>query len=246
MTGSTYQQTALPVKLDLSKHNTAEQLKTGGTSKSTPAEESKDDCTEVMRKHLLEWLERHGIEGPPPDPVAEQRALWSWIRDFHQEYNDDWFSRNMPRLFEQFKPIFVKEMKSRRGSKAPPPAATVDFISLGDDDEPPRQPQSGAGGSSSSGGGAAAGVDLLDLAGPPAVDDPLLAMAPPAPSAPAPPAAQVAASVPATSLLDLDGFGGPPAALAAAPAAPVTAPSTQAGGPTTSLLDLDGFGSVAA
>ncbi|CAE8706386.1 unnamed protein product, partial [Polarella glacialis] len=49
---------------------------------------------------------------------AEQRAMWAWIRDFHKEYNDDWFTRNMPRLRDQFRPVFIAELKSMKAKVA--------------------------------------------------------------------------------------------------------------------------------
>merc|ERR1712136_514748 len=76
---------------------------------------------DVMRTDLQEWLQKRGIEGPPPSPEQETRAMWEWMRDFHKEYNDDWFTRNMPRLHEVFKPVFVQEM--RRLKKAAAAAA---------------------------------------------------------------------------------------------------------------------------
>lgn len=123
MSDSVYRKTPLPVRLNLNDRNTKEQLGSGtpeessrGTLEgvglaSTTASQSKQNCTEVMVKHLKEWMDKHEIKGPPPSADAEQRAMWQWIRDFHKEYNDDWFSRNMPRLHETFRPVFVGEIK---------------------------------------------------------------------------------------------------------------------------------------
>merc|ERR1712107_29500 len=67
-------------------------------------------CENVMVENLREWLKKQGINGPLPSKEAEARAMWSWIREFHKEYSDDWFTRNMPRLLEKFRPIFNTEM----------------------------------------------------------------------------------------------------------------------------------------
>lgn len=129
MSESVYRKTVLPVKLDLNKRNTREQLSRhvddkrgtleGVSSSSTPSNDSLKDCTDVMRKDLKSWLLEHDIIGPPPSAEAEQRAMWQWIRDFHKEYSDDWFTRNMPRLKDQFKPLFVQEMKEMKKALSP-------------------------------------------------------------------------------------------------------------------------------
>lgn len=73
----------------------------------------------MMRRHLKSWLAEHDITGPPPSAEAEQRAMWQWIRDFHKEYSEDWFTRNMPRLKDQFKPLFMQEIKEMKKSQSP-------------------------------------------------------------------------------------------------------------------------------
>mmetsp|Transcript_36800 Transcript_36800/g.60311 ORF Transcript_36800/g.60311 Transcript_36800/m.60311 type:complete len:168 (+) Transcript_36800:49-552(+) len=127
MSDSTYRKTPLPVRLDLNKRNTREQLSQGtddkrgilqGAGVACPTTESQKDCNLVMRKDLEQWLIDHGISGPPPSPEVEQRAMWQWIRDFHKEYSDDWYTRNMPRLRDQFRPVFVQEMKRMRDQEA--------------------------------------------------------------------------------------------------------------------------------
>lgn len=136
MTDSVYRKTPLPARLNLSDRNTREQLQSGshtedkrgslegvGLARVGTAAQSQQDCTDVMRQDLAAWLAKHGIEGPPPSQEAEGRAMWQWIRDFHKEYNDDWFTRNMPRLHERFKPVFVEKMKAMKAlldSKQPP------------------------------------------------------------------------------------------------------------------------------
>jgi len=125
-----YRKTPLPVRLNLSDRNTREQLKSKcddsvnsrgvleGAGLAAPVVTSRQGCTDVMREHLRSWLAEHGISGPPPSPEAEQRAMWQWMREFHKEYNDDWFTRNMPRLHEQFRPVFVEIMKQMKAEVA--------------------------------------------------------------------------------------------------------------------------------
>ncbi|CAJ1372806.1 unnamed protein product [Effrenium voratum] len=169
MSESVYRKTPLPVRLDLNKRNTKEQLSQGtddkrgalqGVGVSCPTKESQKDCNEVMRKDLVHWLAEHGIAGPPPSPEAEQKAMWAWIRDFHKEYNDDWYARNMPRLRDQFRPIFVQEMKRMRGdtakttpiSQTATPSPSDDLLDFGPPEQPAPAPAP-----------APASVDLLDM-----------------------------------------------------------------------------------
>lgn len=193
MTGSVYQKTALPAKLDLTKYNTREQLKDDKMSKAGSsagaAEASTNDCRDVMRKDLREWLEQHDIKGPPPNAVAEQKAMWAWIRDFHQEYNEDWFSRNMPRLHEQFKPVFVQEMKAMKTAAKAAAQSSGDML----DFEAPAAPAAAAAPPPATSSGMS---NLLDM------DEPA-----PAPAAAAP-AAPYAANLDMGGLLDLDMGGG--------------------------------------
>lgn len=192
MTDSVYRKTPLPVKLNLNDRNTKEQLTSSnpddtgrgaleGVGPASSTKTSQNNCKDVMRKDLRDWLDKHGINGPPPSPEAEQRAMWQWIRDFHKEYNDDWFARNMPRMLEQFRPIFNEEMKRMKaevkasaaaanvaaaGDAAPAKAAPAQAVNLLDFDQPPQQ---NAAPSVAAAGGVAAGGsttgDLLSLDG---------------------------------------------------------------------------------
>lgn len=229
MTDSVYRKTPLPAKLNLGDRNTRTQLSAGapeaestrgaldGVGVATTAK-SVGDCNDVMRKHVEEWLEEHEIRGPPPSPEAEQRAMWQWIRDFHKEYNDDWFTRNMPRLHQQFKPIFMARMRAMKKATAPAAAAgpAPNLLEFGGE-----SPVAIAAPTSAADGG-----DLLSL------DAPVVAAKPPAPPPPAggldglldlgdalPAVAPAAATAPATSGLEgLLDFGSMPAVAAPAPA----------------------------
>lgn len=220
MSDSVYRKTPLPVKLNLSDRNTKEQLGTGpeekangrgalegvGLAAASPAGTSQKNCNDVMRQDLRDWMKSNGMEGPPPSGEAEQRAMWTWMRDFHKEYNDDWFARNMPRLHEKFRPIFMDEMKKMRAEtaaakqEATPKAAASPAT--------PAPPQ-----------------DLLDFGAP---------AANPASASPAGGAAASSSPAPqandAGALLDFDfGSSSPPPAAAASPsAAPAAAPQSAA------------------
>eukprot|EP00440_Ansanella_granifera_P074525 gb/GFBE01080877.1/.p1 GENE.gb/GFBE01080877.1/~~gb/GFBE01080877.1/.p1 ORF type:complete len:350 (+),score=61.93 gb/GFBE01080877.1/:1-1050(+) len=217
MTESVYRKTALPARLDLNKRNTREQLSQAtddrrgclegvGVAVANAGATSRKDCTDVMRKDLQTWLVEHGITGPPPSAEAEQRAMWAWIRDFHKEYNDDWYARNMPRLRDQFRPVFVQEMKSMKEKLAPAPA--------------PSQAAS------------AGGADLLDFAGPaPAKETKPAATASGGQDdllgfdvSPAPAPATAAAAAPVDLTAGVDIFAAPSQGLPAA--SPAAAPSS--------------------
>lgn len=148
MTDSVYRKTPLPARLNLNDRNTRQQLLAGpspedngrgtlegvGPAPSSSASQSQKNCTAVMRDDLRDWLHDHGIDGPPPSVEAERRAMWQWIRDFHKEYNDDWFARNMPRVLEKFRPVFNDEMKRIKAERkaAEPEAVPSQPQSAGD------------------------------------------------------------------------------------------------------------------
>mmetsp|Transcript_54875 Transcript_54875/g.141362 ORF Transcript_54875/g.141362 Transcript_54875/m.141362 type:complete len:273 (-) Transcript_54875:41-859(-) len=226
MSDSVYRKTPLPVRLNLNDRNTREQLSNTpedssrgtlegvglapATASASSREQSEKDSLDVMRKDLQAWLHTNGISGPPPSAEAEQRAMWMWIRAFHKEYGDDWFSRNMPRLHERFRPVFLEEMKAMKAAAAPSvvaPAAPASGTDLLDFDQPavaaPAPPTAPAAG----------GSDLLSLDFSDA----------PAPAAPGAGAATSVATVQEPQLLD-------PLAAASAPALASMSPAPDAAG----------------
>jgi len=246
-----YRKTPLPVKLNLNDRNTKEQLSTGPSEAESgrgalegvglaqaPASQSQKNCTDVMRKDLQDWLVAKGIDGPPPSAEAEQRAMWEWMRDFHKEYNDDWFARNMPRLHKQFKPIFVEEMRSMKVKVAPPapsPVPAADLLDFGNSQ------------AASSRQAPMAADDLLSL-------DAAVAPSASALAATGAPGAAIPASAaaPATSLgggldglLDL-GDALPAVAPALAVATAPTVPAVAGGGLLDLGLDLGGLPTTSA
>mmetsp|Transcript_80813 Transcript_80813/g.226667 ORF Transcript_80813/g.226667 Transcript_80813/m.226667 type:complete len:239 (-) Transcript_80813:80-796(-) len=233
MSDSAYRKTPLPVKLNLNDRNTRVQLSTGAPESENgrgalegvgvggnPSSQSQKNCTDVMRKDLQDWLTAHGIEGPAPSPEAEQRAMWQWMRDFHKEYNDDWFARNMPRLHKQFRPVFLDEMKARKAAvTAAAPAPATDLL-----DFPAAAQQTSA-----------APAPASDLLGFDAASTPA-----PAPSAGVDMLGEVAPAPPAASaggLLDLDFVGAPGVDASKQPAA-AGAHATPAGAQGSGAADL--------
>ena len=93
-------------------------------------QDSKKDCEDVMRVFLKEWLAKkfEKLGGAPRSLSREEdiKFFWEWVREFHNEYNEDWFSRNMPRLKTEFTPVWKEAVRSLPGGAAiscSPPAA---------------------------------------------------------------------------------------------------------------------------
>ncbi|CAD7929660.1 unnamed protein product [Amoebophrya sp. A25] len=108
-----YVQTSLPILLDLQNRNTREQINTGASrpsasSQKSVAEQSKDECARIMQESGVEFLQkRHLCSGSGPLTREDDvRYFWEWVREFHNEYNDDWYTRNMPRLKQEFYPVW--------------------------------------------------------------------------------------------------------------------------------------------
>mmetsp|Transcript_32755 Transcript_32755/g.74890 ORF Transcript_32755/g.74890 Transcript_32755/m.74890 type:complete len:331 (-) Transcript_32755:108-1100(-) len=253
MSESVYRKTPLPAKLDLSNRNTADQLKNGviddgrgeleGVAAAKTVAKSQQGCSDVMRKDLQAWLAKHGITGPPPSQEAAQRAMWTWIRDFHKEYNDDWWARNMPRLLEQFRPIFQEEMKRMQGpsvmtpKEGSTPSRGQDLLDFSG--APESSPSSVA--------AVASGSDLLGFDSAPvsaaptpgAVTDLLIdPLASPAASAVVAPSPAPSASLGGTDLLF--GLSAPQATSTSALATPSSVPQASPAS-ASPLLDLQGL-----
>jgi hypothetical protein len=109
-----YHQTPLPVKLDISRTDTAEQLKPKSFSESTKVNhestkesllqrELNDACIDVVRRSVEEYSSQHRFtQSCPPDI----RDYESWLRHFHAEYDDRWYAKNHDRLTRSFHPIW--------------------------------------------------------------------------------------------------------------------------------------------
>jgi len=112
-----YKPTALPPLLDLKNKNTRNQLSDPLESRDTVQRQSDAACRDVMKNEVIKWLETD-IDGldliNTRTREGDIKGFWSWLRDFHKEYSDDWFARNMPRLKEQFEPIYKTTLKEQR------------------------------------------------------------------------------------------------------------------------------------
>lgn len=125
-----YIPTPLPAKLDLQKPNTGQQLSaSAGTSLKvsivtkagdikTKQKQFQDDinqsCMNIITEHLAQFLRKyHQLVDlnvcEDPSSMFEQ-----WVRNFHSEYDDVWFSDNRQRLFRSFKPIWDDHFKAGR------------------------------------------------------------------------------------------------------------------------------------
>ncbi|CAD7941700.1 unnamed protein product [Amoebophrya sp. A120] len=130
-----YVQTALPVLLDLQNRNTRDQIQSGVSrpSHKTAAQESKEECARIMQVSGHEFLDKRQLCQPGTAPLSREEDVplfWEWVREFHGEYNEDWFTRNMPRLKQEFLPMWRQVIRERMdpakasGSTASPGAPT--------------------------------------------------------------------------------------------------------------------------
>jgi len=110
---SGYKPSSLPPLLDLSNKDTRAQL---SPDVCDPKKHSEDACRNIMEEHLLEWIETKDEEGLIAGRTREGdvKAFWLWLRDFHKEYKEDWFTMNMPRLKQEFSPVYNKTLKQQR------------------------------------------------------------------------------------------------------------------------------------
>lgn len=188
-----YVQTQLPVLLDLQNRNTRSQIDSGdgrapawsGGARGSVRQQSLADCRAIMEKSLDDWLEQKftslspsnvgSAGGDIPRTFSREQDIkffWEWVREFHNEYNDDWFSRNMPRLKTEFTPIWRKAVRAAAskgtasedllsygdGTASRDVAGGQDLLGLDDGNAPPAP----TGGSNSAPNG---GADVMDLFG---------------------------------------------------------------------------------
>ena len=111
---SSYKKTPLPVRLELKDLDTKSQLEKGAQlcnhqSVTNQPELNKErkfmkelnkDSRKVIEDHLDAFLKGQGSN------------FRLWVRDFHSEYDEQWFLRNWPRLEIAFKPIWESVIKS--------------------------------------------------------------------------------------------------------------------------------------
>ena len=118
-----YKQTPLPGKLDLNRYDTKQQLSEVIEPKeSSPIhvqilQKSKDQETQeeinklfsdVIVKDLQKFISINEVMllDDPITPSHNSETLFKqWVRQFHSEYDDSWFSKNYPRLIKAFQPV---------------------------------------------------------------------------------------------------------------------------------------------
>ena len=111
---SRYTPTPLPAKLDISKSDTAQQLRSNQGVAVSPSSQriSKDAqlqdemnrmCIEVVTNNLKQYLDSHIAGGVHPNSTD---AFEGWMRSFHSEYEDSWYMKNHTRLVKSFRPIW--------------------------------------------------------------------------------------------------------------------------------------------
>lgn len=82
--------------------------------KHTAPVSTQNDCRDIMRQDLDQWLAAQGNNLEPILPAAAESALfWAWVREFHKEYSDAWLARNKIRLTDQFRPIFLERISAQ-------------------------------------------------------------------------------------------------------------------------------------
>jgi len=132
-----YIPTALPAKLDMSRGDSYGQLRSREASRCYSTrdgvepeqrKEEKMNATfhDLVQSHMKAFIVEHSSQ------CHDSTTLFSsWLRLFHSEYGDKWFSKNQDRLTASFRPIWVK--LHSRGSEVSTPEtfhAPLDFISI--------------------------------------------------------------------------------------------------------------------
>lgn len=121
-----YTPTSLPVKLDLSRGVTSNQLRKGDARVSSPKpqtisntsklqEEMNKMCIDVVTSSLDLFLKGDILldGGYSSDEQFER-----WMRHFHSEYDEVWFANNHTRLYKSFRPIWNQHLGIDTGSSS--------------------------------------------------------------------------------------------------------------------------------
>jgi hypothetical protein len=107
-----YSPVRLPVRLDNTRMETREQLsaRPENISKIEEACFNKEvqlrenlsrACSEIVERDIRRFLEE-----PMHSTVSLDSRFDFWLRTFHTEYDDSWFSANHQRLVRSFKPVW--------------------------------------------------------------------------------------------------------------------------------------------
>ena len=114
-----YTPTALPVRLDISRTDTAAQLQSGCGPSTFPTSHARNARHEsrqerqqeemnrmffdVVNGNLREFLSTYALGSVSGDCSS---VFDEWVRSFHSEYDDNWYSKNRDRLARSFRPIW--------------------------------------------------------------------------------------------------------------------------------------------
>lgn len=109
---SRYVPTPLPVRLDLSRPDTKAQL-SSKNSHSNDRNIVNMDSNQATPKQInalfIEVVERDirgFIESDIATSEEDKDSFLRWLREFHKEYDDAWFSKNQDRLASSFKALW--------------------------------------------------------------------------------------------------------------------------------------------
>ena len=106
-----YKQTPLPGKLDLNRYDTKQQLSEVIEPKeSSPIhvqilQKSKDQETQEEINKLFSDVIVKDLQKFITPSHNSETLFKQWVRQFHSEYDDSWFSKNYPRLIKAFQPV---------------------------------------------------------------------------------------------------------------------------------------------
>lgn len=109
-----YTPTALPVKLDISRSDTGNQLSSNIQNpfpEASRRESKQDQQREEMNRMFYDIVNvnlRDFLNSYPLGSVSGGSSVVfdEWVRSFHSEYEDSWYAKNRERLVRSFRPIW--------------------------------------------------------------------------------------------------------------------------------------------
>ena len=128
-----YTPTPLPVRIDISRADTGSQLKSinppAFAEKSSHASKQDIEQTEMNRMFLEVVTSdlRSFLKSYPLSDVSGDSSVVfvDWMRAFHAEYDDAWFSKNRERLARSFRPIWDEYFNVSSGREGIPSASDL-------------------------------------------------------------------------------------------------------------------------
>ena len=137
-----YHQTPLPVRLDVTRTDTREQLEREkhrmprtpepGVSKDVVLRhELNTACIDVVERSIGDFARQKNLTSTSINLDSEYE---SWLRAFHSEYDDNWYAKNHDRLTRSFHPIWTAHFCMKPvtlPSDVSNGSASVDLIDIG-------------------------------------------------------------------------------------------------------------------